>query len=88
MKNKLQKLLDEYQENYNRFTYGHYLDPNNIEDAIKTGLVGCYYLDQGYLPEKRQAIGQVLALYDKYWGDKLKFGFFDEIGRASCRERV
>ena len=77
MKNKLQKLLDEYQENYNRFTYGHYLDPNNIEDAIKTGLVGCYYLDQGYLPEKRQAIGQVLALYDKYWGDKLKFGFFD-----------
>ena len=77
MKNKLQKLLDEYQENYNRFTYGHYLDPSNIEDAIKTGLVGCYYLDQGYLPEKRQAIGQVLALYDKYWGDKLKFGFFD-----------
>ena len=77
MKNKLQKLLDEYQENYNRFTYGHYLDPNNIEDAIKTGLVGCYYLDQGYLPEKRQAIGQILALYDKYWGDKLKFGFFD-----------
>ena len=77
MKNKLQKLLDEYQENYNRFTYGHYLDPNNIEDAIKTGLVGSYYLDQGYLPEKRQAIGQVLALYDKYWGDKLKFGFLD-----------
>ncbi|MBI0095134.1 MULTISPECIES: type VI immunity family protein [Gilliamella] len=77
MKNKLQKLLDEYKENYNRFTYGHYLDPNNIEDAIKTGLVGCYYLDQGYLPEKRQAIGQVLTLYDKYWGDKLKFGFFD-----------
>ena len=77
MKNKLQKLLDEYKENYNRFTYGHYLDPNNIEDAIKTGLVGCYYLDQGYLPEKRQAIGQVLALYDKYWGDKLKFGFLD-----------
>ncbi|OTQ23849.1 hypothetical protein B6D22_04710 [Gilliamella apicola] len=77
MQDKLQKLLDEYQENYNRFTYGHYLDPNNIEDAIKTGLVGCYYLDQGYLPEKRQAIGQVLALYDKYWGDKLKFGFFD-----------
>ena len=77
MKNKLQKLLDEYQENYNRFTYGHYLDPNNIEDAIKTSLVGCYYLDQGYLPEKRQAIGQVLALYDKYWGDKLKFGFLD-----------
>ena len=77
MQDKLQKLLDEYQENYNRFTYGHYLDPNNIEDAIKTGLVGCYYLDQGYLPEKRQAIGQVLALYDKYWGKKLKFGFFD-----------
>ncbi|MBI0095135.1 MULTISPECIES: type VI immunity family protein [Gilliamella] len=77
MQDKLQKLLDEYQENYNRFTYGHYLDPNNIEDAIKTGLVGCYYLDQGYLPEKRQAIGQVLALYDKYWGDKLKFGFLD-----------
>ena len=77
MQDKLQKLLDEYQENYNRFTYGHYLDPNNIEDAIKTGLVGCYYLDQGYLPEKRQAIGQVLALYDKYWGNKLKFGFFD-----------
>ena len=77
MQDKLQRLLDEYQENYNRFTYGHYLDPNNIEDAIKTGLVGCYYLDQGYLPEKRQAIGQVLALYDKYWGDKLKFGFFD-----------
>ena len=77
MQDKLQKLLDEYQENYNRFTYGHYLDPNNIEDAIKTGLVGCYYLDQGYLPEKRQAIGQVLALYDKHWGDKLKFGFFD-----------
>ena len=77
MQDKLQKLLDEYQENYNRFTYGHYLDPNNIEDAIKTGLVGCYYLDQGYLPEKRQAIGQVLTLYDKYWGDKLKFGFFD-----------
>ncbi len=77
MQDKLQKLLDEYQENYNRFTYGHYLDPNNIEDAIKTGLVGCYYIDQGYLPEKRQAIGQVLALYDKYWGDKLKFGFLD-----------
>ena len=77
MQDKLQKLLDEYQENYNRFTYGHYLDPNNIEDAIKTGLVGCYYLDQGYLPEKRQAIGQVLALYDKYWGDKLKFGYID-----------
>ena len=77
MQDKLQKLLDEYKENYNRFTYGHYLDPNNIEDAIKTGLVGCYYLDQGYLPEKRQAIGQVLALYDKYWGDKLKFGFLD-----------
>ena len=77
MQDKLQQLLNEYQENYNRFTYGHYLDPDNVEDAIKTGLVGCYYLDQGYLPEKRQAIGQVLALYDKYWGDKLKFGYID-----------
>ncbi|MCO6548961.1 MAG: DUF3396 domain-containing protein, partial [Gilliamella sp.] len=77
MKDKLQQLLDEYQQNYNKFTYGHYLDPDNIEDAIKTGLVGCFYLDKAYKPEKRQAIGQVLALYDKYWGDKLKHGFFN-----------
>ncbi|OCG33502.1 hypothetical protein A9G34_05480 [Gilliamella sp. Choc4-2] len=58
MKDKLQQLLDEYQQNYNKFTYGHYLDPDNIEDAIKTGLVGCFYLDKAYKPEKRQAIGQ------------------------------
>ncbi|MWN90838.1 DUF3396 domain-containing protein [Gilliamella sp. Pra-s65] len=77
MKDKLQQLLDEYQQNYNKFTYGHYLDPDNIEDAIKTGLVGCFYLDKAYKPEKRQAIGQVLALYDKYWGNKLKHGFFN-----------
>ncbi|OCG12395.1 hypothetical protein [Gilliamella apicola] len=36
MKNKLQKLLDEYQENYNRFTYGHYLDPK-VRISIQTG---------------------------------------------------
>ncbi|MFQ0995535.1 type VI immunity family protein [Gilliamella sp. BG2] len=77
MKDKLQQLLDEYQQNYNKFTYGHYLDPDNIEDAIKMGLVGCFYLDKAYKPEKRQAIGQVLALYDKHWGDKLKHGFFN-----------
>lgn len=76
MTEKLQQFLDKYHKNYNQFTYGHYLDPDN-QDALKTGLVGCFYLNQAYRPEKRQAIGQVLALYDRYWGDKLYSGYFD-----------
>lgn len=76
MTEKLQQFLDKYYENYNDFTYGHYLDPDN-QDALKAGLVGCFYLNQAYRPEKRQAIGRVLALYDKYWGDKLSSGYFD-----------
>lgn len=76
MTEKLQQFLDEYHKNYNKFTYGHYLDPDN-QDALKTGLVGCFYLNQAYHPKKRQAIGQALALYDKYWGDKLHSGYFD-----------
>lgn len=77
MTEKLQQFLDEYYKNYNKFTYGHYLDPDN-QDALKTGLVGCFYLNQAYRPEKRQAIGNALSLYDKYWGDKLNSGYFDD----------
>ena len=76
MNKKLQQFLDKYDQNYTEFTYSHYLDPDNAF-ALKTGLVGCFYLNQAYRPEKRQAIGQVLALYDKYWGDKLYGGYFD-----------
>lgn len=76
MNEKLQQLLDEYEENYNEFTYLHYLDKDN-QFALKTGLVGCFYLNQAYLPEKRQALGKALALYDKYWGNKLHYGFSD-----------
>lgn len=76
MTEKLQQFLEEYHKNYNKFTYSHYLDPDN-QDALKTGLVGCFYLNQAYRPEKRQAIGQVLALYDKCWGEKLRYGYFD-----------
>ncbi|WP_392553317.1 DUF3396 domain-containing protein [Orbus wheelerorum] len=76
MIDKLQQLLDEYHENYNKFTYANYLDPDN-QDALKTGLVGCFYLNQAYRPEKRQAIAQVLVLYDKHWSTKLRYGYFD-----------
>ncbi|WP_392552302.1 DUF3396 domain-containing protein [Orbus wheelerorum] len=76
MIDKLQQLLDEYRENETKFTYAHYLDPDNAF-ALKTGLVGCFYLNQAYRPEKRQAIAQVLGLYDKYWGEKLRYGFYD-----------
>lgn len=72
----VQRLLDKYFENEVQFTYTHYLDPDNAF-SLKTGLVGCFYLNQAYRPEKRQAIGQVLALYDQYWGEKLRYGYFD-----------
>lgn len=77
MKDKLQQLLDEYQQNYKKFNYGLYVDLDKTEDAIKIGLVGSFYLDQAYTSEKRQAIGQALALYDKHWGHKLKYGLWD-----------
>ncbi|WP_392552303.1 DUF3396 domain-containing protein [Orbus wheelerorum] len=76
MIDKLQQLLDEYRENETKFTYAHYLDPDNAF-ALKTGLVGCFYLNQAYHAEKRQAIAQVLALYDRYWGTKLHYGYFN-----------
>ena len=65
MNDKLQKLLDEYKLNYDKFGFGHYLDFDHTESALKIGLVGCFYLDKSYKSEKRQAINQVLALYDK-----------------------
>lgn len=76
MTDNLRRLLGEYVEKEHQFTYAHYLDPDNAF-ALKTGLVGCFYLNQAYHPEKRQAIGQILALYDKYWGEKLHSGYFD-----------
>jgi len=48
MIDKLQPLLDKYLNNETRFTYAHYLDPDN-HDALKTGLFGCFYLNQAYL---------------------------------------
>lgn len=73
----LEQLLEEYQEKYNLFTYAHYFDPDNY-NVLQTGLVACFYIDQGYLPQKRQAMGEVLALYHQYWGDKLLSGYKDD----------
>lgn len=77
MNDKLQQLLEEYKSNYDKFSFGRYLDLDHTENALKIGLIGCFYLDESYKPEKRQAINQVLSLYDKYWGKYLNYGFGD-----------
>ena len=77
MNDKLQQLLEEYKSNYDKFSFGRYLDLDHTENALKIGLIGCFYLDKSYKPEKRQAINQVLSLYDKYWGKYLNYGFGD-----------
>lgn len=74
---ELEKLLDDYQDNFNLYTYGHYRDPKNF-NVLQVGLVACFYVDKGYLPEKRQAIAEVLAIYDQIWGDKLQWGYQDD----------
>lgn len=47
--------MDKYREKWTKFTYSHYLEPDN-EYVLQVGLVGCFYLNQAYLSEKRDAM--------------------------------
>lgn len=58
------------------FTYG--APDNEALNALQVGLVAYFYIDQGYLPEKRQAMADAFALYDQAFGDKLKWGYYND----------
>lgn len=58
------------------FTYG--APDNENLNALQVGLVAYFYIDQGYLPEKRQAMAEAFSLYDREFGGKLKWGYYND----------
>lgn len=69
-------LFEQYENLKWEFTYGHEDDPDRY-NAIQVGLVAFFYIDQGWKKSKRQAVTEALALYHQYYGEHLKFGYFD-----------
>ncbi|MBD2801706.1 DUF3396 domain-containing protein [Xenorhabdus sp. M] len=62
------------------FTYGAEDSPEK-HNALQVGLVAYFYIDKGYLPEKRQQMAKAFALYHREFGEKLKWGFFRDPNR-------
>ncbi|MEE3664444.1 type VI immunity family protein [Brenneria sp. g21c3] len=69
------------------FTYGT-PDSPEAHNALQVGLVAYFYLDKGYTDEKRQAMAQVLARYDREFGDKLHWGYIDDPKKDKTYKRT
>lgn len=68
------------------FTYG---DPEDMSrNHIQVGLVATFYIDQCYLPQKRQGMVEALKLYYEFFGDNLKWCFFDKKEHATSVEVI
>ena len=60
--------FEQFEQARWEFTYG--APDNENLNALQVGLVAHFYIDQGYLPEKRQAMAEAFALYHQEFGDK------------------
>ena len=72
----------EFEQARWEFTYG--APDNEALNALQVGLVAYFYIDQGYLPEKRQAMAEAFALYDQEFGAKLKWGYYNAFRCGAC----
>ena len=68
--------FEQFEQARWEFTYG--APDNENLNALQVGLVAYFYIDQGYLPEKRQAMAEAFALYHQEFGDKLKWGYYND----------
>lgn len=72
--------FERFKQAEYEFTYGALDDPEN-HNALQVGLVAYFYIDKGYLPEKRQALIAALELYHQKFGDRLKWSFFKDLNK-------
>lgn len=72
--------FEQFEQARWEFTYG--APDNEAFNALQVGLVAHFYIDQGYLPEKRQAMAEAFSLYDREFGEKLKWGYYNNPKKA------
>lgn len=71
------EFFEEFDEASWEFTYGH-LD-NMDYNVLQVGLTAVLYINEGWRPEKREAMANAIERYVDEFGDKLKWGFLGDV---------
>ena len=67
--------FEQFKEARREFTFG---DAENMDrNQLQVGLVAMFYIDQCYLPHKRQGLAEALKLYYRHFGDQFRWCGFD-----------
>jgi len=75
MRGKPMDFFEKFNVARKEFTYG---DPEDMSrNHIQVGLVATFYIDQCYLPQKRQGMVEALKLYNEHFGRYFKWCYFD-----------
>lgn len=73
------EFFEKFDEASWEFTYGH-LD-NMDYNVLQVGLTAVLYIDEGWRPEKREAMANAIERYVDEFGDKLKWGFLGDVNK-------
>lgn len=73
------QFFDEFAEAEWEFTYGHL--ENMDYNVLQVGLTAIFYISDGWRPEKRKAMTQAIERYIEEFGNKLKWGFIDNVNK-------
>lgn len=73
------QFFEKFDEASWEFTYGH-LD-NMDFNVLQVGLTAILYINEGWRPEKREAMAKAIERYVNEFGDKLKWGFLGDVNK-------
>lgn len=73
------EFFEEFDEASWEFTYGH-LD-NMDYNVLQVGLTAVLYINEGWRPEKREAMANAIERYVDEFGDKLTWGFLGDVNK-------
>ncbi|SQI35956.1 Protein of uncharacterised function (DUF3396) [Leminorella richardii] len=71
--------FDQFDEASWEFTYGDECNPELT--VLQVGLVAIFHIDEGWREEKRRAIAEAIERYIQDYGDRLCWGFIDNVNR-------
>lgn len=82
MENDTQKevtFFEKFEEASWEFTYGS--DKDMERNIVQVGLTALFYIDECWRPEKREALANAVERFIDEFGDKLKWGFIDDVNK-------
>ncbi|EIU7556869.1 DUF3396 domain-containing protein [Providencia rettgeri] len=71
--------FEKFDEASWEFTYGS--KKNMDKTIVQVGLTALFYIDECWKPEKREALANAVERFIDEFGDKLKWGFIDDINK-------